>query len=133
MGESPGGRRRVGLHPQLAVTSAGKSTVDGWTIRFTFSGDQNIRETRMGRFTQTGAVVGTANESHNVRAQPGATTYVRCNATTNRTYARNRAGDTRQPTLHSERTPRRRRRPRTAGRFGSVSSPRGGQACGSGG
>ncbi|NUR49210.1 MAG: glycosyl hydrolase family 5 [Hamadaea sp.] len=77
----------AGFTAQIAVTNTGTTTVDGWTVRFAFTGDQKVREAWMGRVTQSGAVVSAVNESYNARLQPGATAYVGFNATVGGAYA----------------------------------------------
>jgi endoglucanase len=76
-----------GFTAQIAVTNSGPSAINGWTVRFAYTGDQRIREGWSGRFTQSGATVSVLNESWNSRIQPGATVYIGFNATMSGAYA----------------------------------------------
>ncbi|MFJ8579529.1 glycoside hydrolase family 9 protein [Micromonospora sp. NPDC093277] len=76
-----------GFTAQVEVTNTGTTTVNGWTMRFAFTGDQKVRESWSGRSSQSGATVTVLNESANSRIQPGATVYVGFNATTSGLYA----------------------------------------------
>ena len=58
------------------------TAVDGWTLRFAFTGDQVLREAWMAKATQSGATVTAHNETYNRRIQPGATVMFGFNATT---------------------------------------------------
>ncbi|WP_249713782.1 glycoside hydrolase family 9 protein [Rhizomonospora bruguierae] len=70
-----------GFTTQVEVTNTGTTTIDGWTMRFAFTGDQRVRESWSGRSSQSGATVTVLNESWNSRIQPGATVFVGFNAT----------------------------------------------------
>ena len=56
---------------QVLVTNTGTTPIDGWTLRFAFSGDQRVRESWMARVSQDGATVTAKNESYNGRLEPG--------------------------------------------------------------
>jgi endoglucanase len=76
-----------GFTTQVEVTNTGTTTINGWTARFAFTGDQKIRESWNGRTSQSGATVTVLNESSNSRIQPGATVFVGFNATMAGLYA----------------------------------------------
>ncbi|GIH08011.1 hypothetical protein Rhe02_60780 [Rhizocola hellebori] len=76
-----------GFTAQVEVTNSGLTPVNGWAIRFAFTGDQKLREGWSGRFTQNGATMTVLNESFNARIQPGATVFVGFNATMSGAYA----------------------------------------------
>jgi endoglucanase len=76
-----------GFTAQVAITNTGTTTVDGWTARFAFTGDQKIREGWTAGLTQSGATVSAGNVSYNTRIQPGATVTFGFNALMSGAYA----------------------------------------------
>ena len=76
-----------GFTAQVAITNTGTTTINGWTARFAFTGDQKIREAWTARVTQSGATVSAVNDSFNARIQPGATVTFGFNATMSGGYA----------------------------------------------
>ena len=76
-----------GFTTQVEVTNTGTTTLNGWTMRFAFTGDQQIRDSWSARSSQSGATVTLVNESWNASIQPGATVYVGFNATMGGRYA----------------------------------------------
>ncbi len=71
-----------GFTAQLAVTNTGTTVVDGWAVRFAFTGGQRLREAWSAEAAQSGATVTARNTTTNRRLQPGATAYLGFNATT---------------------------------------------------
>ncbi|MFY1632669.1 glycoside hydrolase family 9 protein [Solwaraspora sp. WMMB335] len=71
-----------GFTAQVDITNTGDTTVNGWTVRFAFTGDQRLREAWMAQVTQTGATVTAHNETYNGRLDPGETAMFGLNATT---------------------------------------------------
>ncbi|MGW3602180.1 glycoside hydrolase family 9 protein [Micromonospora sp. NPDC005161] len=72
----------TGFTAQLTVRNTGATTVNGWTVRFAFTGDQRVREAWLAKVTQAGATVTARNESYNARIGPGGTVTFGFNATT---------------------------------------------------
>jgi hypothetical protein len=62
-----------GFVAELTLTNTGSSTVDGWTLAFTFGGDQRIGSAWNAVVAQSGATVTLANVSWNRTLAPGAT------------------------------------------------------------
>ncbi|MFY1701456.1 glycoside hydrolase family 9 protein [Micromonospora sp. WMMA1923] len=71
-----------GFTSQVTIRNTGTSTVDGWTARFAFTGDQKLREAWLARASQSGATLSAKNESYNARIAPGGTVTFGFNATT---------------------------------------------------
>ncbi|MFV2021052.1 glycoside hydrolase family 9 protein [Micromonospora sp. LOL_023] len=71
-----------GFTAQVNITNTGTTAIDGWAVRFAFTGDQRLREAWMARATQTGATVTARNETYNGRIGPGGTAMFGLNATT---------------------------------------------------
>ncbi|MFV2012697.1 MULTISPECIES: glycoside hydrolase family 9 protein [unclassified Micromonospora] len=71
-----------GFTAQVDITNTGDATVDGWTVRFAFTGDQRLREAWMAEVSQTGATVTAHNETYNGRLEPGETAMFGLNVTT---------------------------------------------------
>ncbi|MER7891416.1 glycoside hydrolase family 9 protein [Micromonospora sp. NPDC094482] len=72
----------TGFTAQLTVRNTGATVVNGWTVRFAFTGDQKVREAWLAKVTQAGATVTARNESYNARINPGGTVAFGFNATT---------------------------------------------------
>jgi endoglucanase len=77
----------AGFTGQLDIKNTGAAAVNGWTARFAFTGDQQLREAWLAQASQSGAVLTARNESHNARIQPGATVMFGFNATQSSSYA----------------------------------------------
>jgi cellulose binding protein with CBM2 domain/fibronectin type III domain protein len=60
----------------LTVTNTGPAAVDGWTLGFTFGGDQKITSSWNGTVSQTGAAVTVTNARWNGALAPGASATV---------------------------------------------------------
>ncbi|MFG3554539.1 glycoside hydrolase family 9 protein [Micromonospora sp. NPDC047557] len=73
----------TGFTAQLTIRNTGATAVNGWSVRFAFTGDQRVREAWLAKVTQSGATVTARNESHNAKIAPGGTVTFGFNATTN--------------------------------------------------
>jgi Glycosyl hydrolase family 12/Cellulose binding domain len=60
-----------GFQGQVTVTNTGSSPVDGWTLSWTFPGDQKLNDLWNGSYTQSGEQVTVTNESYNGTIAPG--------------------------------------------------------------
>jgi cellulase/cellobiase CelA1 len=58
----------------VTVANSGSSPVNGWTLAFTFPGDQKITNAWNGVATQSGESVSIANESYNATIAAGGST-----------------------------------------------------------
>jgi len=58
----------------VTITNTGSTAINGWTLKFTFPGDQRITNAWNGQATQTGEAVSITNESYNGTIAPGANT-----------------------------------------------------------
>jgi endoglucanase/cellulose 1,4-beta-cellobiosidase len=65
-----------GFAAQMTIINAGQATVDGWTLTFTFGGDQRIVSSWNSTFRQDGADVTMTNVRWNARLAPGDSTTV---------------------------------------------------------
>jgi len=63
-----------GFVAQLTIANTGSSPVSGWTLAFTFPGDQKITNAWNGQVTQSGENVSITNESYNGAIAPGGST-----------------------------------------------------------
>ncbi len=72
----------TGFTAQLTIRNTGTTAVNGWSVRFAFTGDQRVREAWLAKVTQSGATVTARNESHNAKIAPGGTVTFGFNATT---------------------------------------------------
>jgi O-glycosyl hydrolase len=63
-----------GFVAQVVITNNGSSAINGWTLGFTFPGDQKITDTWNGVTSQSGESVSIANESYNATIAAGANT-----------------------------------------------------------
>ena len=54
-----------GFTAQVVIANAGTTTISGWSLTFTFPGDQKITSNFNGGFTQTGENATLANASYN--------------------------------------------------------------------
>jgi O-glycosyl hydrolase len=58
----------------VTITNTGSSAINGWTLGFTFPGDQKITNAWNGQETQSGEAVSITNEGYNAAIAPGAST-----------------------------------------------------------
>jgi hypothetical protein len=58
----------------VTISNTGSSAINGWTLGFTFPGDQKITNAWNGQATQSGETVSITNESYNGTIAPGANT-----------------------------------------------------------
>ncbi|MGC4748605.1 glycoside hydrolase family 9 protein [Micromonospora sp. DT201] len=72
----------TGFTAQLTIRNTGATAVNGWSVRFAFTGDQRVREAWLAKVTQSGATVTARNESYNAKIAPGGTVTFGFNATT---------------------------------------------------
>jgi cellulase/cellobiase CelA1 len=64
-----------GFTANITLTNTGSSTINGWTVGFTFPGNQQLGTNRWeATFTQTGAAVTARDVGHNATLAPGAST-----------------------------------------------------------
>jgi O-glycosyl hydrolase len=63
-----------GFVANLTITNTGSTPVNGWTLKFTFPGDQKITSTWNGVATQSGEAVSIVNESYNATIAAGGNT-----------------------------------------------------------
>ena len=71
-----------GFQGQIVVDNTGSSALNGWTISWTFPGDQDITNLWNGNDAQSGAAVTVTNASYNANVAAGATITVGFTATT---------------------------------------------------
>jgi hypothetical protein len=67
---------RGGFVADVALTNTGSAPINGWTLGFTFPGDQRISNGWNATVIQTGASVTAANASYNGTIAPGAQVWV---------------------------------------------------------
>jgi cellulase/cellobiase CelA1 len=60
-----------GFVASVTITNPGSSAVNGWTLAFSFPGDQKITNAWSGSVTQSGANVSIANASYNATIAAG--------------------------------------------------------------
>lgn len=70
-----------GLTANITITNTGKASINGWTLAFTFPGDQKITNLWNGSYTQSGKQVAITNAAWNATIPPGGTTSVGFNGT----------------------------------------------------
>jgi endo-1,4-beta-xylanase len=61
-----------GFTAQVTIKNTGSAAINGWSLGFTFPGDQKISSNFNGSFTQTGEAVTLTNASYNGTIAPGA-------------------------------------------------------------
>ena len=61
-----------GFTAQVAIANTGTTTINGWSLTFTFPGDQKITSNFNGGFSQTGENATLTNASYNGTIAPGA-------------------------------------------------------------
>ncbi|MFE9655362.1 glycoside hydrolase family 9 protein [Micromonospora sp. NPDC006431] len=62
-----------GFNTQVIVRNTGTSAVDGWSLRWAFTGDQQVQSFWSARVSQSGATVTAKNEAWNAKIAPGGT------------------------------------------------------------
>ncbi|MER7587589.1 glycoside hydrolase family 9 protein [Micromonospora sp. NPDC127501] len=72
----------TGFTGQLTIQNTGTAAINGWSVRFAFTGDQRVREAWLAKVAQSGATVTARNESYNAKITPGGTVTFGFNATT---------------------------------------------------
>ena len=60
-----------GFTAQVVIANTGTTTINGWSLTFTFPGDQKITSNFNGGFTQTGQNATLTNAPYNAAIQPG--------------------------------------------------------------
>jgi hypothetical protein len=65
-----------GFQGQVVVANTGSATLDGWTIGWTFPGDQEINDPWNGRYAQSGRAVTVTSASYNGTVPAGGTVMV---------------------------------------------------------
>ncbi len=70
-----------GVVAQVTIVNTGTTPISGWTLRFTFPGDQKITNAWNATVTQTGAAVSAKNLGYNAVIAPGASTSLGFQAT----------------------------------------------------
>jgi cellulase/cellobiase CelA1 len=60
-----------GFQGQVEFTDTGTSAIAGWTLTWTFPGDQKINTLWNATYTQTGEAVSATAESYNADISPG--------------------------------------------------------------
>jgi cellulase/cellobiase CelA1 len=63
-----------GFTASVTVANTGTSAMNGWTLTFTFPGDQKVTSAWNATVTQTGKAVTAANMSYNAAISPGGST-----------------------------------------------------------
>ncbi|WP_030437591.1 cellulose binding domain-containing protein [Actinoplanes subtropicus] len=61
-----------GFTANLTVTNTGTSAIDGWTVKFSFPGDQKVTNAWNATVTQSGTAVTATNAGYNGTIAPGA-------------------------------------------------------------
>ncbi|MGC4759636.1 glycoside hydrolase family 9 protein [Micromonospora trifolii] len=72
----------TGFTGQLTIQNTGTAAINGWSVRFAFTGDQRVREAWLAKVAQAGATVTARNESYNAKIAPGGSVTFGFNATT---------------------------------------------------
>jgi cellulase/cellobiase CelA1 len=65
-----------GFQGQVVATDTGTGTINGWTLAWTFPGDQKISSLWNASYTQTGEAVSATAESYNASISPGSSVTV---------------------------------------------------------
>ena len=61
-----------GFNTQVTVRNTGTSTINGWTARWAFTGDQSVASAWSAQVSQSGATVTAKDLSYNAKIAPGA-------------------------------------------------------------
>jgi cellulase/cellobiase CelA1 len=59
-----------GFQAQIVITDTGSTTINGWTLAWTFPGDQKISSLWNATYTQSGAAVSATGQSYNASISP---------------------------------------------------------------
>lgn len=70
----------VGFSVNINLSNTGTTTISGWTLSFSFSGNQQITQVWNGTLTQTGGNVSIKDAGYNATLTPGASTGLGFNA-----------------------------------------------------
>lgn len=62
-----------GFTANITITNTGTSAINGWTLKFTFPGSQQVTQGWNGTFSQSGANVTITNAGYNAAISPGGT------------------------------------------------------------
>ena len=62
-----------GFVANVTITNTGSSTINGWSLTFSFAGDQKVTNAWNGTLSQVGAAVTVTNVSWNGTLAPGGT------------------------------------------------------------
>jgi cellulase/cellobiase CelA1 len=62
-----------GFGAAFTITNTGTTTINSWTLQFTFANGQTITQLWNGSYTQSGGAVSISNLSYNGTIAPGAT------------------------------------------------------------
>jgi cellulase/cellobiase CelA1 len=76
-----------GFTANVTITNTGTTAINGWTVAWTFPGDQKITQLWNGSYAQSGASVSVTSASYNATLAPGASTTVGFTATASSTGA----------------------------------------------
>ncbi|MDH6466206.1 endoglucanase [Micromonospora sp. A200] len=60
-----------GFNTQVTIRNTGTSAVNGWTVRYAFTGDQKVEQAWTAQVSQSGATVTARNLSYNGKVPPG--------------------------------------------------------------
>jgi len=60
-----------GFQAQIVITNTGTTTINGWTLAWTFPGDQKISSLWNASYTQTGEAVSATSQSYNASLSSG--------------------------------------------------------------
>lgn len=71
----------VGFTGAVTITNTGDQPIKGWELEFAFPADQQIRESWMGKVTQSGSKITATNEFYNGMIYPGTSAMVGFNVT----------------------------------------------------
>ena len=71
----------TGFTANITVNNTGTSTLNGWTLAFSFTAGQKVGQGWSATFTQTGTAVRASNLSYNGTLAPGASTSFGFNGT----------------------------------------------------
>ena len=58
----------------MVIANNGTSTINGWTLKYTFPGDQKITNAWNASYTQSGEAVSATNLSYDATISPGGST-----------------------------------------------------------
>jgi cellulase/cellobiase CelA1 len=61
----------TGFGASFVITNTGTSTINGWSLKFSFANGQTITQLWNGAFTQSGSAVTVTNMSYNAALAPG--------------------------------------------------------------